>query len=243
MSARYKAFIVHLACSLIIASLVLFLVFLLWYPDPLDKALNVTHIFILLLGVDVVLGPFLTLLVFRVGKKSLFFDMSVILLLQVSALFYGLWIVAEGRPAWVVFNVDRFDLVQVVDIDARQLDEAESKYRVPSLVGPRWVGAMRPEDPELRQTIMFEAATWGIDIAQRPQLYRSLEQFSDQISSRAQSLDLLHEFNETNAVHHVLSEWPNATAWLPLKARAKPMVVLLGENRSEVLAIVDLNPW
>lgn len=112
VSARIKAFAWHLGCSLLIASAALVLVFAVWYPAPLHVALGVTSVFLLVLLVDVVIGPFLTLLVYKQGKKTLLFDMAVIIALQLSALLYGLWTVAEGRPVWLVFNVDRFDLVQ-----------------------------------------------------------------------------------------------------------------------------------
>lgn len=51
-------------------------------------------------------------------------DLTVIAVLQLGALSYGLWTVAEGRPAWLVFAVDRFELVRVLDIDKRKLDAA-----------------------------------------------------------------------------------------------------------------------
>lgn len=243
MSVRIKAFLIHLSSSAAIALIVLLLVFYTWYPAPLHTALGVTQIFLLLLSVDVVLGPLLTLLVFKVGKKTLVVDLCVIFILQLSALSYGVWTVAEGRPAWLVFNIDRFDVVQAVDVDARNLDKAESQYHSAPWFGPRWVAAARPADREQRETIMFEAVLWGSDIAQRPNLYRPLDQFANDIAGRAQPLEKLNSFNENAAVSDVLKAWPAATAWLPLKARAKPMVVLLGKNRSEVIAIVELNPW
>ena len=243
MPARIRAFLFHLLGSATIALIVLVVVFQIWYPSPLHTALGVTNIFLLLLSVDVVLGPLMTLLVFKVGKKTLVFDLAVIFLLQFSALGYGMWTVAEGRPAWLVFNVDRFDIVQTVDIDTRYLNKAEPQYRSASWFGPRWVAAARPADQEQRETIMFEAALWGSDIAQRPNLYRPLDQFSNDVTKRAHPLENLNHFNESTSVNRVLKAWPNATTWLPLKARAKPMVVLLGKKNSEVIAIVNLNPW
>src|SRR5690606_7616795 len=130
MPARFKAFLLHLAASTLIALLALLLVFKLWYPAPLHEALGVTQIFLLLLLVDVVLGPLLTLLVYKTGKKSLVMDLALIAALQLAALGYGLWTVAEGRPAWVVYNAGRFDVVTVVDIDTRlQIGRASCRER------------------------------------------------------------------------------------------------------------------
>lgn len=243
MPARLKAFLLHLAASALIALLALLLVFRLWYPAPLHEALGVTHIFLLLLLIDVILGPLLTLLVYKTGKKTLVMDLAIIAALQLAALGYGLWTVAEGRPAWIVYNADRFDVVTVVDIDTRQLDEALPEYRNAPWTGPRWVGATRPDDIEQRNSIIFEAVQGGYDLAQRPYLYRPLTEMTQAIQQRAQPLDKLTDFNDATAVRDALYNWPDAAAWVPLMARVKPMVVLLGKNHSDVLAIVDLNPW
>jgi len=238
-----KAFLLHLAVSALVALLAVLLVFRLWYPAPYHEALGVTHIFLLLLLVDVILGPLLTLLVFKVGKKSLVMDLSIIAVLQLAALGYGLWTVAEGRPAWIVYNVDRFDVVTAVDIDTRQLDEALIQYRSASWTGPRWVGAVRPEGSEQSNSILFESVQGGSDIAQRPNLYSPLTEVAEAMQQRAQPLEKLNDFNDAAAVQDALQNWPNAAAWVPLMARAKPMVVLLGKNKNEVIAMVELNPW
>jgi len=243
MPARIKAFLMHLAVSAVIALLAILLVFHIWYPAPLHEALGVTHIFLVLLLVDVILGPLLTLLVYKVGKKTLITDLAVIACLQMAALGYGLWTVAEGRPAWIVYNVDRFDVVTVVDIDTRQLNEALAQYRNAPWTEPQWVGTVKPDGPEQRSNILFEAVQGGSDIAQRPNLYRPLAEMTEAIRQRAQPLEKLNDFNDAAAVRDALQSWPSAAAWVPLMARAKPMVVLLGENKSEVIAIVELAPW
>ncbi|MCM2320753.1 MAG: type IV pilin accessory protein [Pseudomonas sp.] len=243
MPVRFKAFLLHLTGSAIIALLALLLVFRLWYPAPLHEALGVTDIFLLVLLVDVVLGPLLTLLVYQVGKKTLLLDLAVIACLQLAALTYGLWTVAEGRPAWLVFNVDRFDLVQVVDIDTRQLHEARPEYRNAPWSGPLYAAAANPESVEQRNTLLFESLMGGSDIPQRPNLYRPLAEMADSLRSKAQPLAELSRYNATQRVHETLADWPDANAWLPLMARAKPMVVLLRKESAEVVAIVELNPW
>lgn len=243
MPARLKASLLHLAVSALIALLALLLVFRLWYPTPLHEALGVTHIFLLLLLVDVTLGPLLTLLVYKIGKKALVMDLALIAALQLAALGYGLWTVAEGRPAWIAFNADRFDVVTVVDIDTRQLHEALAQYRNAPWNGPRWVGAIGPDDIERRNSILFESSLGGSDIAQRPNLYRPLEEMTEAIRRRAHPLSALNTFNDPAMVDAALREWPTAVAWVPLMARSQPMVVLLGHNKSDVISIVELSPW
>lgn len=242
MPVRLKAFLLHLGVSGVIAVLALLLVFKLWYPTPLQTAVGVTHIFLLLLLVDVILGPLLTLLVYKVGKKTLVLDLAVIAVLQLSALGYGLWTVAEGRPAWLVFNTDRFDLVRVLDIDTRKLEWALPEYRQPSWLGPRWVAAAPPSDNAERNELIFESVQGGSDLPQRPDLYRPLVDSREALQKRLHALPELQRFNSIEQVQAISQLWPAADAWLPLMA-STPMVVLLNKESAEVLAVVDLRPW
>ena len=100
MKPRYSAFLLHLLISGVIGLIAVCIVFFVWYPDPLQDAVGVTEIFLILLSVDIVIGPLLTLLVYKPGKPSLKFDLSVIALLQLVALCYGMNTVFQGRPAF-----------------------------------------------------------------------------------------------------------------------------------------------
>ena len=99
MKDKIKAFLWHLSVSLLIALLAMLVVYGVWNPDPLYKATGITDIFLLMLAIDIILGPILTLIVYKKGKKTLKFDLCVIALLQMSALMFGLYKVYEGRPA------------------------------------------------------------------------------------------------------------------------------------------------
>lgn len=242
MPVRVKAFLVHLGVSAVIAALSAFLVFGLWYPPPLSEAVGATRIFLLILVVDACLGPLLTLVLYVPGKKGLYFDLVMIACLQLGALSYGLWAMASERPAWLVFNADRFDLVQASAIDIRHLDLAAPQYRSPPWNGPRWVGAKPSEDRERRNAMMLEAAVGGAGIPQHPELYRPLDEMTDAIRARALPLELLHEYNGPILVTQTLRKWPAATAWVPLMARSRAMTVLL-DDQYKVVAVVALDPW
>lgn len=243
MNPRIKAFALHLAISAVIALAVMAVVFYVWYPAPLHTAVGVTQIFMILLAVDVVLGPLLTLVVYKVGKKTLVMDLTVIALLQVSALGYGLLTVAEGRPAWLVFAADRFDLVRILDIDERKLDQAQLQYRQPSLFGPQWAVAINPTDDDERNDVVMESVFAGIDIAQRPNLYQPLDSQKVDIQKRLLELSALPTNNTQDSINAVLADHPSADAWLPIRANNQDMVVLMHKATAAVVAIVDLRPW
>lgn len=243
MLLRFRALLIHLSASTVLGLVAVAIVFMLWYPSPMHKVVGVTDIFLMIVGVDVVIGPLLTFIVYREGKKSLRIDVATIVFLQLSAFSYGLWTVAEGRPAWLVFNVDRFDLVQVYQIDARKLEQASPDFSRPSWFGPRWVSAHPPSGNEERKTIIFEALAAGVDIAHHPELYQPLSAATDSIRLRARPLELLSKFNQRAEVAKVLARWPEADGFLPMAGKVHPVSVLVHKESARVVAIVDLNPW
>lgn len=242
MMHKLKAFSLHLILSILIAIGVIYLVFYIWYPAPLHSAVGVTHIFIILLCVDVALGPLLTLLVYKSGKKTLAFDLSVIAILQLSALLFGVWTTAEGRPVWLVYGADHFELVRALDIDERNTG-SHSLYAQPSWFGPKWVGAAMPLDLQRSNEIIFESVSGGFDIYQRPNLYRPLIDMRDSIERNMHDLAELESYNKKEVIDAIILKNPTANSWLPLRANNQDMVVLMMKETSEVVNIVDLRPW
>jgi len=243
MKERLRAAGVHLSGSLLLAFSSLFLVFYVWYPSPYAQATGVVSIFVMLLFVDVVLGPLLTFVVYNTAKVSLKFDLSVIVGLQLVAFLYGLWSVGAARPAWIVFNADRFDLVQAHALDERDLDKVPLEYRNSPLWGAKWVSSYPPADVDLNNKITVEAVFSGLDIAQRPLLYKPLSEAHKDMLRRLRPMDELTLFNSRDEVESVLRRWPDAGGWLPMKASVRSMVVLIDRRNMDVLAVVNLRPW
>jgi len=242
MTSRFRAAGIHLLCSAMLALGALSVVYLIWYPPPLAAASGVGHIFLTLLSVDVILGPLLTFVIYKKGKKNLRIDLTIIAILQAAAFLYGMYTIAFARPAWIVFNVDRFDLVQVHELDTRYLP-INPAFRHPSWGGPRWAASQQPLDLEKRNQLIIESAVGGADLPQRPDLYVPLEQEAGNVRTKAHPLQALALYNQPDLLHAVLSKWPEADAWLPLMAKRRPMVVLLNRERSSAIAVVDLRPW
>lgn len=243
MKTKIHAFGIHLMASVGMAIVMTLVVFGVWYPIPLASAVGVAAITFILLGVDVVIGPLLTFVVYKPNKPSLKFDLAVIVVLQLGAFGYGVWTLAQGRPVWLVFSVDQFELVQSYEVDQRKISEAKPEYRAPSWAGPRWVAARRATSPEEKERILLESVFAGVDIAQRPEQYVPLSEQAAEIRQRARSLNELAQFNEKARVNQELKAWPEADAFLPMMARTKPMTVLVNREAAKVIAVVDLNPW
>ena len=243
MSKRIKFFLGHLAISLLIALIAIAIVFFVWYPAPLAQAVGVTSIFLMLLAIDVIVGPLFTLLVYKQGKKTLKSDLTVIILIQLSAFVYGFYSIAQGRPVWIVFNVDRFELVRVNEIYDGKLEQALPQFRQPTWFKPQWVGVEFAKDANVRSDDLFAEALEGLSIAQKPERYVDLSKTTTQLKQRAKSLDMLKQYNDAKHVDAILSKYPQVTGFVPLKANAVDMTVLINKDKGEVVKIVDLRPW
>ena len=243
MSKRLKFFLSHLSISLLIALLVVGLVFFVWYPAPLAQAVDVTQIFLMLIAIDVIIGPILGFIVYKEGKKTLKMDLSVIIILQLIALGFGVHSIEQGRPAWIAYNVDRFELIRKNEIMDEHIEKAPPQYQQPSWFKPQYVGVEFAQDTNTRNDDMFAEVMGGISLAQKPERYVDFSEATTQLKQRAKSLDMLKQYNDAQQVDRILSKYPQATGFVPLKANAVDMTVLINKDKGEVVKVVDLRPW
>lgn len=243
MSSRFKFFLGHLSISFLIALLVVGVVFFIWYASPLATAVGVTHIFLMLIAIDVVVGPILGFIVYKEGKKSLKFDLAVVILLQLSALSFGVYSIAQGRPVWIGYVADRFELIRNNDLINDKADQALPQFQNPSWLQPQYVAVKVSDNVNQRNNDLFAEVMGGISLAQRPERYVDLKQVKSLIQQRAKKLDLLDQYNDQLVIKQTLAKYPQATAFVPLKANAIDMTVLINKEKGEVVKIVDLRPW
>ena len=169
--SRWRASGTHLLICLAIAAAVVTLMLTVWYPRPLFEAAGGNDLLFILVGVDVVLGPLLTLIVFRSGKRGLKFDLAMIGAVQLAALLYGVHVVYLARPAFIVFVKDRFELATAAELDPDELAKAKyPQFREPPITGPMLVAADMPTDPAERNEVV-QAALAGRDLQHFPRYY------------------------------------------------------------------------
>ena len=170
---RLRAAGIHFGISLAVAALAALLVFALWYPYPYREISGGRELFLLVVAVDVVLGPLITLAVFNLAKgwPSLRRDLAVVGLLQLAGLAYGLWSVQLARPVHLVFEIDRFRVVHAVDVPTDLLDRTPAGIDVLPLAGPTLV-ATRPFRDEQEKMEATLVALQGVAIGARPDFWQ-----------------------------------------------------------------------
>lgn len=203
--SRWKASGLHLLISIGVAVAAVAGMLLVWYPWPLFEAAGGNELVMILTAVDVVIGPLLTLAVFKSGKPGLRFDLSVIAVLQVCALAYGGYVVYLARPAYIVFVKDRFEVAAAADIAPESLAEArDARYRSLPVLGPELVAADFPEDPAERRKLV-DLALAGLDLHNFPKYFHPYESRRSQVLEKAQTLEAFGRAEP--AYGRVVADW------------------------------------
>jgi hypothetical protein len=185
---RWQAAGTHLLICLAIAATAISVILGVWFPGPLFEAAGGLGLLYILVGVDVALGPLLTLIVFKSGKPGMKFDLAVIGTVQLAALVYGCSVVALARPVFVVFVLDRFELVTAAELAPEELAQARfPEFRTLPWSGPALAAADLPTDPAERQK-MIELAMSGIDVQNFPRYYVPYAQRTREVLARADTI-------------------------------------------------------
>lgn len=223
----------HLAISAAVTGAVALVIFLRWYPSPFADAAGATTLFALLVGIDVVLGPALTLLVAKASKprSELARDLTVIAVLQIAALCYGIYSLALARPVALVFEVDQFRLITAADVDSPTLDEAPAKLRQLSWVGPRSMSSAKPTTPsEQLRVIDLELA--GIPLAAMPRYWQEYAPHAAAAWRVARPAHaLLGRYPDSkagvNRIAMIAAQPTSALRFLPLRLRGAEWVTVI----------------
>ena len=238
---RLKAAGIHLLASGLVAALAATLVFLVWYPSPFAALAGGTSLFVLLVSVDVVLGPALTAVVVSPGKRraELVRDLGVIVVVQIAAFAYGLHTMALARPVLIAFEVDRLRLVTAADIDPVTLREAPAALRQLSWSGPRMVAAIKPSESE-DQMLSIELALSGFDLSMQPKQWRAYAGYEDAVWQRARPVSvLLAKYPQLTsslpAIAQSAGQPAEALRFLPLISRRASWVALIAEPGARVV--------
>lgn len=246
---RWQAGGGHLAISAIVGLLVLAAMILVWYPPPYFQASGGNDLVLLMIAVDVTLGPVLTLAVFNPAKGlgKLRLDLAIIALMQIGALAYGVHVMFVARPAYLVYAVDRFDLVMANGVSDSELAKAQPPWdRLPK-GRPPIVGAKIPEDPKLKEESLFLAMA-GSDLTQQPRFFVPYAEVAKAAAARAQSIDELRRRapDAVKSIDSAVAATGRNEAEIGFVAAAAPnrdFAVLVDRQSGEVLDMVMARPW
>jgi hypothetical protein len=246
---RFKASGIHLSASLVIAALAAALVFGIWYPYPYREISGGRELFMLLISVDVIVGPLITFAVFNRSKppSELARDLAVVVLLQLGALAYGLWTVSVARPVHLVFEIDRFRVVHAVDVPTDLLGRTPPGIDALPLTGPTLL-AVRPFRDKQEGSHATLAALQGVQLGFRPDLWQPYAEAIPAVLKAARPVQTLKArfADRASEVDRVLAgagSKPDSALYLPLVSRGFFWTVFLDPANANVIATMPLDSF
>lgn len=246
---RFKAAGIHLGISLCIAALAATLVFALWYPYPYGEISGGRELFLILISVDVILGPLITLIIFNRAKprSELWRDLAIVGLIQLAALGYGLWTVFVARPVHLVFEIDRFRVVHAVDVPSDLMEKVPAGIDALPLSGPTLLSLRRFKDREEEGQATL-AALQGISLSARPDLWQSYAAGRSEVLQAARPVAQLKtrfaaRAAEIDAVLARAGRKSDAVVWLPLVGRKSFWTVFLDPVTADAVGFMPLDSF
>lgn len=248
LKQRLRAAGVHLLCSLLLAGLAALLVFWVFFPGVFREISGGQELFLILVSVDVVLGPLLTFAVFNATKsrRELTIDISLIALVQVAALLYGMWTVHLARPVYLVHEVDRFQVVTAADIDPTDLKQALPEFQRLPLWGVRVIGVRAPQNEDERMRSL-DLALAGKDVGMRPSWWMPLDENHRKVMvAKGKSLSMLkgRENYDERAVQKALTQagiLAEGALAFPLVARKSNWSVLINRETMQIVGYLPVD--
>jgi hypothetical protein len=251
MNFRFKAFGLHILCSACLLALGLGGLYFGWYRWPGWYLAGALKIVLMMAGIDVVLGPLLTLVVANPGKtrRVLARDIGVIVLVQLLAFGYGFTTLWNGRPLYYTYSERFLQMVQASDLEPDQV--ALGRKLNPQLAPhwyslPRWIYAPLPKDEQLSSQIAMAAVTGGDDVIQMPRYYKP---WQDALTDMRQNLRIVTKMGELDrhdkrVAAERMKQQGFATdqpSVLPMIGRGKPLVAVLDPVTAQIKALIRVD--
>lgn len=243
--SKFKASLIHLALSITLVTLIIATTIYFWYPSDFLEITNYKDIALLIISIDLVLGPVLTFIVFAPQKKSLKFDLAIIAAIQLSALGYGVHALYETHPLYITYNHQRFNVIQANEVTPS--DAKYEQFKVSKLASPRLAFAKMPDDPKKQTEIMLGVDLKGDpDIDKRTEYFEPVKNHLDTILK--ESLDTVKLFdpkNLTASSQKFLDKHGDKKenyAYLPLKGTSGNAVIVLDKASGEPVTTINIDP-
>lgn len=240
--SRWKAAVIHLGLSAAVALGAVFLLYFFWYPQPFFEASGGKFLLTLLVAVDVVLGPLITLIIFDTKKKSLKFDLAVIALVQLAAICYGMHTMYLARPVFMVYSNSQFKVVTANEIEPEMLAQVtRAEYKSLSFAGPKFVFNDTPKSSNDLDAVMLS----GEGLA--PQFYVPYGEKSVVAAKQGKPVtELLNQQQQAKfVIDATLKQMQKNAAdviYFPVIARAMNMTVLAEVKTGVIVAVIPVNP-
>ncbi len=247
--SKLRAFGIHFSLSLVIFFFLLYFVIFKWYPFPFFYTDGGWQGIRIIAGVDLILGPTLTFIVFNPRKplKLLKLDLGLIALAQVVALTWGIYTVHNERPYLAVFADGIIYPLAYYQLSATGLNKEDINKLNPKPT-PKIIYVDIPEDEHEYLALLTKAVT-SKPVHYMGDRYQAFD--TDQIKNILRfSIDMEAYLKgepeawqkEYRAFIKAYPDSLDATLFLPLNARYGKYILALDRNSLDFIEVLDIPP-
>jgi hypothetical protein len=152
-----------------------------------------------------------------------------------------------ARPAYLVFAVDRFDLVMANTIPPAELAKAPPPWHRVPVGRPPTVGARIPDDPKLKEESLF-AALAGVDLPQQPRFFVPYAEVAGDAARKGREIADLKRRNpdraaEIDAIVRASGRAESGLRWLAARAPNRDFAVVVDAADGAIVGMTMARPW
>jgi hypothetical protein len=239
--SRYLASFYHLLISFAVFIGLAWLVLYVWYPDffyTIDGGWEGMRIII---GVDLVLGPLLTLIIFKAGKPGLKFDLAAIGIFQSACLLAGMFVVYSERPLFFIYYEEHFYSASADTYARYRLQPPDPSAFSDS--SPAFVIATVPDDPieeaDFRRVLYQD----GLPVWVYDKSYEPLGEHMATVLEGAYSVENLRDRDEEGALDDWLEEQGGGIedyAFYPIHSRYHNPFIAIKRSDNSFAGILNI---
>lgn len=236
----------HLLISFLLAALVALLMFFLWYPAPYYKASGGLGLFFLIMAVDVICGPLLTFIFCNPFKPKweLRRDISLVAVIQLVALSYGVASLYDARPVYLAYEGDRFRLVGAADIDSAMLGQARPEFQSLPMTGPELVYTKLLHSGDSGYLASLQDAMQGLHPSYKPERWEPYKIHVEEIKASAKPIINLLRGNPDSPELVALARSDTPVGYFPLISYlGGDWIAVLNLNQGALVDILPVNGW
>ena len=244
---KIKATSAHLLITIFLSIILICAINHFWFPYGTINFLKGINLFLLVLACDIVLGPLLSFVAYdsKKSRRELILDYTLIVAIQVAAMIYGLYSISQNRLQFLVFTVDRYEIVSAGELSSNDLLKLENKnWDAGGLLSSHVFGVIAPTPTDENYIDAVINGLNGRDIQFSTESYVPLESISSDVKKKIRPID---DF-PSDLKNQIIKFIPNSVSgddvgWLPLSHERNFWTMLVNKNTGKPIKAVPFDPY
>ena len=242
---RAKLALRNLFISQAIIFIFLIFAYLIWFPHSFHLLEEFYKTALLLIFVDLILGPVLILLVYKENKINLKFDINVLLAIQLIAFAFGAYSLYLKHPVYAVFAIDRFTLINAANVTPEKIKFETLKSTLFSKT--KITVARMPKEIIARNKLILGVMNGEADLDHRAEYYEPYDlHFKSVLNKNLITDSSLLKKKTKSVINNFVSKYGGEISdyvYIPLETQYKDVIWALDRKTALPVGIIDIDPW